>query len=85
MKVYVFNVYSSDFGWKPVYAATALEAEIDHGEYAKYAESPEHVSNITIVKFDSAPELCEHLNRVSDRIWNQDCVGNSTFNTPPEG
>lgn len=75
MKVYLFNVYSPDYGWKPVYAATALEAEVDRGEYLKYAENPEHVSGIIILKFNTPPELCTHLNRVSDRLWEKTNYG----------
>lgn len=69
MKVYLFNVYSKDFGWKPVYAATVKEAEEAHGEYEKYAEEKDHVSKIVLVTFNSASDLCNHMNSVSDRFW----------------
>jgi len=69
MKIYLFNVYSRDYGWKPVYAATKKEAEVDRGEYLKYADEENHVGDIASVTFNSASDFCEHMNAVSDRFW----------------
>lgn len=67
MRIYHFEYYSPDFGWRRHFSPTKEAVIIDRGEYVKYAEEEDWVKGwwFTDLKPD-AESICEMINKLNE-------------------
>ena len=67
MRIYHFDYYSPDCGWRRHYSPSKEAVIIDRGEYVKYAEEEDWVSGwgFTDLK-PNAESICEALNSLNE-------------------
>ena len=67
MRIYHFDYYSPDCGWRRHYSPSKEAVVIDRGEYVKYAEQEDWVRGwgFTDLK-PNAESICEALNSLNE-------------------